>query len=69
MYENCGAAVLVFDVNDYETAKKARTLGNNIKGKTGNFPTKFLVVGNKVLYDINFVSVCTVGFSNYDTHC
>ncbi|XP_065903056.1 uncharacterized protein [Dysidea avara] len=47
VYENCGAAVLVFDVNDYETAKKARTLGNNIKGKTGNFPTKFLVVGNK----------------------
>jgi len=52
VYENCGAAILVLDVNDYESAKKARALGNTVKTMAQSFPTRFLVVGHKVLYHI-----------------
>jgi len=48
VYENCGAAILVFDLNDHRTAKQVRAMGNNIKIKAENFPTKFFIVGNKV---------------------
>jgi len=48
VYENCGAAILVFDVNDGDTAKEVIGLGNNIKIKAENFPTKFFIVGHKV---------------------
>ena len=48
VYDNCGAAIIVFDLNDLRTAKEVCALGNNIKIKAENFPTKFFIVGNKV---------------------
>ena len=48
VYDKCGAAILVFDVTDYRTLKAAKQYLTRVKGKVGNYPTKFLLVGNKV---------------------
>ena len=49
VFDQCQVAVIVFDVTEDRTLKVAKRDVNKVKAKVGNYPTKFLLAGNKVL--------------------
>ena len=50
IFDQCQVVVIVFDVARDVTLKVAKRDLLKVKDKVGNYPTKFLLAGNKVLY-------------------
>ena len=55
VYQKCEAAVIVFNVTDYATLKAAKQCLTKLKRKVGDYPTKFILVGNQVLTSVTVV--------------
>lgn len=48
IFDKCQVAVIVFDVNQHNTLRVAKQYYEKVKYRVGNYPTKYILVGNKV---------------------
>ena len=48
VFDKCQVAVIVFDVNQHVTLRAAKQYWEKVKSRVGSYPTKFILVGNKV---------------------